>query len=531
VTSTPAPARGNCEIFAPQPLPAGLLDAFWAYETALLGNDHATLNALFAPGPDTIRGDGKALLVGHEAIAGFRSARRKIPTRRIVALHVRVLEPTCVLCMASTRDPATGATGLQTQLWQRQPSGWKVVAAHVALPQAPAPQPALDTTVWRVLGDPLLPGAPDGPLHGLRVAVKDLFAVAGQPIGAGNPRWLAQQAPEAASAPVVTALLTAGADIAGIARTDEFAYSLAGTNAHYGCPPNPANPGAISGGSTSGPASAVSLAQAEVGLGTDTAGSIRVPASYQGLVGVRTTHGAIGVAGMLPLAPAFDTVGWLTRDAATAARVGEVLLPPQTRRPLAATHTLRLAAVDAHARPDVAEAADRAAAGLAVRGVLPPLQQEELAPETLETWFRAFRTVQARQAWLANGEWITAHPGALGADVGGRFAAASQITEAEADAAATVVAEARESLRALLAGTVLVLPSSAGPAPRRDASPEEVEAERAGTLRLTCLAGLAGAPAVSLPLLGGPTGLCLIGPPGTDLELLALAGQALEAHA
>jgi Asp-tRNA(Asn)/Glu-tRNA(Gln) amidotransferase A subunit family amidase len=504
-----------------QAIPAGLLDAFWAYDTALLSNDQVALNALFAPGPDTIRGDGTVLLVGHEAIAGFRSGRRKIPTRRVTALQVRVLAEDAALCMASTREPATGATGLQTQVWRRGPEGWQVVAAHVTLPQ-----PALDTSVWRVLGDPLVRGAVDGPLHGLRVAVKDLFAVAGQPIGAGNPQWLAEQPPQTTSAAAVTSLLAAGADVTGIARTDEFAYSLAGTNAHYGSPPNPAAPDAISGGSTSGPASAVSLGQADIGLGTDTAGSIRVPASYQGLVGIRTTHGAVDATGLLPLAPAFDTVGWLTRDVTTATRVAEVLLPAKSRRPLSPTHTVRLPAVEAHARTDVAEDAERVITSLAGR-VLPPIRRGELAAETLETWFEAFRTVQARQAWFANGEWVTAHPGALGADVGGRFEIASRVTESEAKAAAKIVAEAREILCELLTDAVLVVPSSAGPAPKRGAA---VEAERAGTLRLTCLAGLAGAPAVSLPLLGGPAGLCLIGSPGTDLDLLALAGQALEAR-
>lgn len=162
--------------------------------------------------------------------------------------------------------------------------------------------------------------------------------------------------------------------------------------------------------------------------------------------------------------------------------------------------------------------------------MLPPVRQGELAPETLETWFAAFRTLQGRQAWLANGEWISAHPGALGQDVGARFEMASKITETEAESAAEIVEQARETLHAMLADAVLVLPSSAGPALNRDASAEEIDRERAGTLRLTCLAGLAGAPAVSVPLLGGPTGLCLVGSPGTDLDLLALAGHALEAR-
>ena len=514
------------EVISPAPVPEGLLAAFDAYETALLTNDVEALDRLFAPGPDTLRGDGTTLLVGHDAIAGFRSGRTSIPTRRVARLHVRPTGPDAALVMASTVEPANGATGLQTQLWQRIAGEWKVTAAHVTLPRksAPATATAVDPSVWRVVGTPLVAPTGRGTLDGTTVAVKDLFAVAGQRTGAGNPAWLAEQEPQDVTAPALESLLAAGAEVTGIAQTDEFAYSLAGQNAHYGITPNPAVPGGIGGGSTSGPASAVALGQVAVGLGTDTGGSIRVPASYQGLVGIRPTHGAVPTAGVLPLAPSFDTVGWLTKDVATARRVAGVLLPGESTAP---AHTLVVPTVEAHAADDVrAACADRRAA-LVADGLLPRPETGELAPNTLETWFTAFRTVQAYEAWQAHGAWITAHPGALGADVGGRFAAAAAVTEAEANDARAVIAEARTWLRALLDGAVLVLPTSRGGAPSRSASADIVDAERAGTLRLTCLAGLAGAPAVSLPLLrtgdARPAGLCLVGAPGTDLGLLDLA--------
>jgi amidase len=173
----------------------------------------------------------------------------------------------------------------------------------------------------------------------MSVAVKDLFAVEGFAVGAGKGDWLAEGSPETTTAPAAAALLAAGAVVAGIFRTDEFAYSLAGTNAHYGTPPNPKAPGRISGGSSSGSASAVALGEATIGLGSDTGGSIRVPSAYQGLLGIRTTHGAIATDGLLPLAPSFDTVGWMTRDAATLAAVGSVLLPRTRSAP--ATHPFR----------------------------------------------------------------------------------------------------------------------------------------------------------------------------------------------
>ncbi|MFD7817695.1 amidase [Streptomyces sp. NPDC059785] len=518
------------EVTAPDGVPDGLLDAFWAYDKALLANDRSTLDELFMPGPHTLRGDGRTLLVGHDAIAGFRSTRARIPTRAVEHLHVQVVAPHAALVMASTRDGV--ATGLQTQLWRRAGDGrWLVGAAHVSLPTAPAPAAApavFDRTVWRVVGDPLTAATASGPLDGHGVAVKDLFDVVGQPVGGGVPAWLDEQRPRERTAPAVATLLAAGAHVAGIARTDEFAYSLAGTNAHYGTPPNPAAPGSVSGGSTSGPAAAVALGQADVGLGTDTAGSIRVPASYQGLVGLRTTHGAISTEGVLPLAPSFDTVGWLTRDVATSAAVARTLLgQPREDALMAPRRTVRLPVLESLAAPEVRDAFASTVQALTDAGHLPPCESEDLPRDLLERWFAAFRTVQAREAWQSHGAWITAHPGALGADVGARFAQAAEVTGEQAAQAREVVAQAREQLCTWLAGSVLVIPSASGPAPARTATGERIEAERAATLRMTCLAGLAGAPGLSLPLLrlaaGRPAGVCLLGPPGSDHALLALA--------
>jgi Asp-tRNA(Asn)/Glu-tRNA(Gln) amidotransferase A subunit family amidase len=183
-----------------------------------------------------------------------------------------------------------------------------------------------DPRVWRVVGDPLVAGAAVGPLAGLSVAVKDVIAVQGHRLGAGVPALLAAGRPQPRHAPALARLLAAGASVRGIARMDQLAYSLAGTNEHFPPPPNGAVPGAVPGGSSSGSASAVALREADIGLGTDTAGSIRVPASYQGLWGLRTSYGVVERAGVLPLAPDFDTVGLLTRDAASLRAVASVLL-------------------------------------------------------------------------------------------------------------------------------------------------------------------------------------------------------------
>jgi amidase len=390
----------------------------------------------------------------------------------------------------------------------------------------------VDPSVWRVVGDPLVGPTATGLLDGLTVAVKDLFAVAGQAVGAGNPTWLAEQHRQPRHAAAVEALLGAGASVAGISHTDEFAYSLAGQNAHYGTPPNPAAPGTLCGGSSSGSAVAVSLGQADVGLGTDTAGSIRVPGSYQGLVGLRPTHGAVLTAGLCPLAPSFDTVGWLTRDPGTALRVADVLLGHLPDRSLPG-RTVVLPALEREVSPDVANAVSRMRRRLVSDGLLAEPEAVDLDPALFDGSAAAFRTVQAHEAWREHGAWVDAHPGALGPAIDGRFAIASAVTGGDARAAREVISTAGERLRGLLAEAVLVLPTTAGGAPFLDAGGDAVENERQATLRLTHIASAAGVPAVTVPLLdttdGRPAGLCFVGAVGTDRALLRLAEIAVAA--
>lgn len=488
--------------------PAELMTAFWAYETALMRNDTEALDRLFAPGPHTLRADAAGLLVGHDQISEFRASRGGAPQRKIVETHVQVIDEANALILAIT-ELERGGRGQQTQLWKRLDSGWAVTAAHVSVPA-----PAFDTRVWRVTGDPLVRPTGPGPLDGHSVAVKDLYAVAGFAVGAGNPSWLAGAPVENLNAWAVQSLLGAGASIRGIARTDEFAYSLAGTNAHYGTPPNPRAPYRISGGSTSGSATAVSFGQASIGLGTDTGGSIRIPAAYQGLFGIRTTHDAIPRGGLMPLAASFDTVGWLTQDAETLRLVGSVLLPdraPSRSRDLVAvTDLLQLA------EPDVASSIGSLNDRLGI-------VSESWPTDQFDSWRSAFVTLQAAQAWQSHRWWLGNRLDTLGADVRGRFENAAGISERQAAEAAEVVASARQAIVDLVADRIVVLPSAPTTAPLIGS---DLNAIRLANLQLTCVAGLAGLPAVSLPLRtvdGLPCGVCLIGAPGRDLDLLDLA--------
>src|SRR5215210_7461604 len=171
-----------------------------------------------------------------------------------------------------------------------------------------------------------LPPTKDGPLRGLRFAAKDLIDVAGHRTGCGNPTWLAAHPPATVSAICLEQLLAAGAQCEGKTITDEFAFSLLGENHHYGTPLNPAAPDRVPGGSSSGSASAVACGLLDFALGTDTGGSVRVPASNCGIWGLRPSHGFISVAGVNPFAPTFDTVGILAGSAEALAGVASVLL-------------------------------------------------------------------------------------------------------------------------------------------------------------------------------------------------------------
>jgi amidase len=387
-----------------------------------------------------------------------------------------------------------------------------------------------DPSVWREHDTPLVPPLGSGPLDGLTVAVKDLFAVAGFPIGAGNPTWLSKAKPEPADAWAVRALREAGAAIAGIAQTDELAFSLSGANAHYGTPPNPAAPGLVTGGSSSGPAAAVAAGQADIGLGTDTAGSIRVPASVCGLFGLRPTHGTVPADGVLHLAPSFDTVGWLTADAALLAAVGSMLLPPPASSPhgglpppvppgpspFTADPPRRLLSPDP---PNGLVLRLAAALGLSV------VTTPALGTDDITDLLTAFRTVQAAEAWELHGRWIAANPGALHADVEARFLAGASVDlDTRKRAAAVIACYRSKALGVIGPDAWLVQPAAAGPGHARDAAPAERDAWRQATLRRTVIASAFGLPSCVIPCsVSPPEGLALVGPPGADHALLGAA--------
>lgn len=366
-------------------------------------------------------------------------------------------------------------------------------------------------------------GAGEGPLAGLDFAVKDLFDVAGEPTTYGNPDWARTHPPAAAHAPIVTALLGAGANLRGKTKTVELAYGLTGENVWHGTPTNPAAPDRFPGGSSCGSAAAVSAGLVDFALGSDTGGSVRIPASYCGIFGIRPSWGAVSLAGACGLGPSFDTAGWFARDAATLRRVGEVLLPAGGEAPLGPLLKVQEAWINAV--PGIA-AALSPALGAAER-VLGAALAVNVAPETLDAAYEAFRHLQAEEAWATLGSWIDAVKPAFGPGVGERFALAKATDPAKVAAARQFRDGFRRRLGALLAGgAVFVYPTSPVPAPKLDTPPEMQQAVRERTLCVTAIAGLGSLCEVSLPAAkaeGAPVGLSLVAGHGRDRALLALA--------
>ncbi|MEN3291771.1 MAG: amidase [Burkholderiales bacterium] len=364
-------------------------------------------------------------------------------------------------------------------------------------------------------------GAAHGPLARLRVGVKDTYDIAGYRTGAGNPDWLATHGPATRNAPVVDMLLAAGADIVGKTMTDELAYSLNGENHHYGTPVNPVTPDRIPGGSSCGSAVAVAAGLCDIGLGGDTAGSIRLPATFCGVWGFRPTHDAVSTAGVVPLAPSYDTVGWIAPDADILARAGNALLPSGRNASLPA----RLLLADdawALANPEVREALN--ARLPAVTGHFRSIDNKILAEGGLLNWQQTFRVIQGREVWAAHGDWITMHSPRFGPGVRERFQWASTISADAAEAAAVERRRIAAVLDGVLEDAVLCIPTVSFVAPLKGSPTAEDDRTRA--LCLLSIAGLGRLPQVAIPagrVNGCAIGLSLIGARGTDRALLACA--------
>jgi amidase len=394
-----------------------------------------------------------------------------------------------------------------------------------------------------------------GPLDGLTFAVKDLIDVAGRVTGCGNPRWAETHPPAVRHAVAVDLLLASGATLVGKTVSDELAFSIVGENAHWGTPLNPRAPDRVAGGSSSGSASAVAQGECDFAIGTDTTGSVRVPAANCGLFGMRPSHDRVSLAGVMPFAPSFDTVGVLARDAGTLRAAMGVLAGLAVEGgaprglPAAASKAVASVALPREAwdlcEPDVV----RVCRGwLASRGIAgPELSLTELAGDEgarADVWLATHCQLQWAEIDASLGAWVASARPTFGPLIAANFALLEEIDRPGLPARVRLRERLAERLGEWLAGSasahraagavgpcrVLCFPTTAAPAPRKGSlfGDRRADAYMAPTLALQTLASVARLPQVTVPagdVGGAPVGISFASAPGTDAELLAWVAE------
>ena len=367
-------------------------------------------------------------------------------------------------------------------------------------------------------------GADKGPLKGLSFMVKDLFEVVGHKTGNGSPDFFAQSKEATKTAPLVQKLLDNGACLMGMTICDEFFYSLTGINAHYGSPVNIMATDRMAGGSSSGSAASVAASLCDFSIGSDTGGSVRVPAAFCGLYGIRPSHGEIDLTGATAMAPSFDTAGWFARDAELMKIIGDVLLPELSTGNL--NCTLRLAKdAFAEATYDVRQTLHSICDKIST--MMPFGNQIEINNGTYFKWREAFRVIQGYEVKSTTLKWVKAHQPKLGPGIKERFEMAERITDAEYKKAQIIRQSVCERLDEIMEdGCVLVIPTAPVIAPLVSTPANELETFRQNTMALTCISGLTGLPQVTMPaakVSNCPIGLSLIGKKHSDKTLLQLS--------
>ncbi|XP_010549880.1 PREDICTED: amidase 1 [Tarenaya hassleriana] len=399
----------------------------------------------------------------------------------------------------------------------------------------------------------IIPPTPSSssPLQGLTFAIKDIFDVEGHVTGFGNPDWLRTHSAATSTAPVVSALLAAGATSVGSTVMDEMAYSINGENAHYGTPRNPIALDRVPGGSSSGSAVAVAAGLADFSVGTDTGGSVRVPASYCGVFGIRPSHGIVTTTGVVPMAQSFDTVGWFAREPAILRRVGCVLLQlpdlndMKPSKMIIADDCFKLSSVP----PDwmirsIVRAAEKLFGGEIVKNVnlgdyieekVPSLKHfmtgdvvtsREFNIPLLEALSSSMRLLQRFEFKKNHGEWIESTKPVFGPGISERVEQAMQTTFEKIDACRSATVELRSALSDLLGDDgVLIIPTMPGPPPKLQTDASQLEIFRGRAFGLLSVAGVSGFCQVSIPLglhENLPVSVSMVAKHGSDGLLLNL---------
>lgn len=363
-----------------------------------------------------------------------------------------------------------------------------------------------------------------GCLNGLKFAVKDVYKIKGYRNTAGNPTWFETHPASEETAKVISLLLEEGASLKGTTITDELMFSLNGENIHYGTPSNPLDSNRIPGGSSSGSAVAVAAGLVDFALGTDTGGSVRLPSSYCGLYGIRPSHNDVPIEQVIPLAPSFDTVGWMARDAKTLKIVGDVLLPKGP------THLFSQILLEKECWSFIDEPLKSEL--IKVIETIPLKKTyANVSKSGLAEWSNIFKTIQGKEAWEMHGDWISTYKPQFAPAIESRFTNASTVNTADYLTAKHQQEEIINKMDALLnTDKILVVPTTATTAPLKGEKATSVEKTRVQALKINSIAGLAGLPQVTVPIQtsdGLSIGISFISRKHSDRSLLQFISHYL----
>ncbi|MCG3722959.1 amidase [Vibrio cincinnatiensis] len=385
-----------------------------------------------------------------------------------------------------------------------------------------------DTRIYCSQGPDTLPAMAQGTLSGTRFVFKDLFDVKGYATGAGNPIWLKSHELATATSPLITALLRQGAECVGRVQTDELAYSLNGQNVHYGTPINPRATECIPGGSSSGSAVAVAAGDCDFSIGTDTGGSVRVPASYCGLFGLRPTLGALDLSHCFELAKSFDTAGIFTRDLRLMRDVWSVL----AARSQFGERVTRVY-LDAQCQTVMSSARFERFTQQCQGAGIEIVQSHFLAESgwQLAELSLLFRTIQGFEIIVHHDAWLTLYGDSLDPAIWERVQWARTITYEQYQHAKAQQQDFQQQLLTHLKQQhcLWAIPTAPSGPPSLMMPADELAAYRSQLVGLTSIAGLSGLPQLHLPmeaLLEGPCGISLMGLPHQE-ETLLVTGEAV----
>ena len=359
----------------------------------------------------------------------------------------------------------------------------------------------------------------NGRLKNLKFVLKDMCDVKNIKTSCGNPDFYKACEPAKKHAEFLSNILSEGAILEGITICDEFFYSVIGENSHYGTPKNLNAPNCVPGGSSSGSAAALTTDLFDFSIGSDTGGSVRVPASFCGLLGIRPTHGRINANGVYPMAPSFDTIGWFSNNIKTFQKIGEVLLDKNENENITFNQFV--------IAEDLLELVDtdiKNQFNSYYKELHPNIKHIRLSKFSKSEIADNFRILQAGEIKEHVIPWIEKNKPKISLEINSRIEMASEISPLEIDAAKTfrqeIISEINNSLPE---GDIAIFPTTPFSAPKCGQSDQDLGSDRKKIMEMTSIAGMTSRPQISIPKFKGktgPVGISILGWQNSDEILL-----------